>query len=145
MRKNRINGKTYILLIESYKERKVFIGILGKLNFSKGDYAYIGSAKKNLMSRIKRHLSNNKKKFWHIDYFLDRKTRIKEVWVSSKEVECRMAKYFFKNGFPYIKNFGSSDCRCRSHLFLVNKNWRKIINILKKMKFKNINCFSFLQ
>jgi len=145
MSDNRINGRTYIILIENYKDREVFIGRLGKLNFSKGIYAYIGSGKKNIMARIKRHLSNNKKIFWHIDYLLNRKTRIKEVWISSKEAECKMAKYFVKYGFSYIKNFGSSDCRCQSHLFFVHNNRRKIRNILKKMKFKNINCLSPFQ
>jgi len=145
MPENRINGRTYILLIENYKNKEVFIGRLGKLKFVRGIYVYIGSAKKNLMARIKRHLSENKKKFWHIDYFLDRKTSIKEVWTSPRQAECRIAQYFFKNGFPYIKNFGSSDCRCKSHLFFVNTNRRKIINILKKMKFIKINSLSLLQ
>jgi len=145
MAENRIIGRTYILLIENYKDREVSIGRLGKLKFVQGIYAYIGSGKKNLMARITRHLSNNKKIFWHIDYLLNRKTRIKEVWISAKEAECKMGKYFVKNGFPYIKNFGSSDCRCKSHLFLVNPNRKKIINILKKMKFKKINSFSPFQ
>jgi len=140
-----MDGKTYILFIENYKDREVKIGKLGNLNFPQGIYVYIGSAKKNLMARIKRHLSENKKKFWHIDYFLNRKTSIKEVWISPKEAECKMAQIFFKEGFPYIRNFGSSDCRCKSHLFFVNTNRRKIINILKKMKFKKINSLSLLQ
>uniref|UniRef100_A0A7C4YHT2 GIY-YIG nuclease family protein n=1 Tax=candidate division WOR-3 bacterium TaxID=2052148 RepID=A0A7C4YHT2_UNCW3 len=133
-----MKGKTYILLIENYKERKIKIGRLGKLYFQKGIYVYIGSGKKNINGRIKRHFSDNKKIFWHIDYLLDRKTRIKDVWISSEEVECRMAKIFLEEGFSYIKNFGSSDCRCKSHLFLINTNRRKIIKILKKMKFKKI-------
>ncbi len=136
MSENRINGRTYILLIENYKDRKVFIGRLGKLKFVQGNYAYVGSAKKNLMARIKRHLSENKKKFWHIDYLLDRKTRIKEVWINPRQAECRMVKYLFKKGFQYIKNFGSSDCRCKSHLFSVNINYSKIAHLLKELKFQ---------
>uniref|UniRef100_A0A7V0Z7V5 GIY-YIG nuclease family protein n=1 Tax=candidate division WOR-3 bacterium TaxID=2052148 RepID=A0A7V0Z7V5_UNCW3 len=138
MSENRMNGRTYILLIENYKDREVFIGKLEKLRFVQGNYAYVGSAKKNLMARIKRHLSNNKKKFWHIDYFLDRKTRIKEVWISPRQAECRMAKYLFKKGFQYIKNFGSSDCRCRSHLFFIEKKLVSFKNFLKKNGFKNV-------
>ncbi len=136
---NRITGKTYIFLIENYKDREVFIGRLGKLKFARGIYAYVGSAKKNFRARIKRHLFNNKRKFWHIDYLLDRKTTIKEVWISPKEAECRMAKYFFNNGFPYIKNFGSSDCRCRSHLLFIEKKLVGFKNFLKKNGFKNVS------
>ena len=131
-----MDGKTYIILIKNYKDRGISIGRLGKLKFVRGNYAYIGSAKKNLKARIKRHLSKNKKKFWHIDYFLNSKTRIKEVWISPKEAECRMAKYFFKNGFPYIKNFGSSDCQCQSHLFFIEKKLVSFKNLLKKNGFK---------
>jgi len=53
----KLTGKTYILVIENYKERNVKIGRLGELHFPAGIYAYIGSGKKNLIARIKRHLS----------------------------------------------------------------------------------------
>jgi len=140
----KLNGKTYILVIENYKERKITIGKIGELEFSAGIYAYIGSGKKNLGARIKRHLSANKKTFWHIDYFLDKETKIKEVWISPKRIECEVAQFFIKNGFSYIRNFGSSDCRCKSHLFFVT-NQKTIINILKqyneKFLFSEISRF----
>ena len=43
---------------------------LSEFLLKKGIYIYTGSAKKNIDSRIKRHLSNSKKLHWHIDYLL---------------------------------------------------------------------------
>jgi Uri superfamily endonuclease len=132
----KLTGKTYILVIENYKERNVKIGRLGELHFPAGIYAYIGSGKKNLIARIKRHLSTDKKKFWHIDYFLDGDAGIKEIWISPEGIECKTARFFIKNGFHYIRGFGSSDCKCKSHLFYGGNSNEKIINILKK-NYKN--------
>ena len=108
---------TYVLLIEVKKSKVIKIGALDKINFQKGFYAYVGSALNNLEKRIKRHLSQKKKTFWHIDYLL-KKAKIKEVYhkESNWKEECQIAGNLAKK-FPSIKNFGCSDCRCPSHLF----------------------------
>lgn len=110
---------TYLLLIELGEETKMKIGALGRIEFKKGKYAYIGSALNNLEKRIKRHLRKKKKKHWHIDYFLDNKNaKIKRVYFipSSKRMECKLARKIAKIG-KGIKGFGCSDCDCKSHLF----------------------------
>ena len=110
---------SYLLEIENNKERRINIGCLGKLNFKKGFYIYVGSAKKNLLSRIRRHFSKEKKIFWHIDYFLKEEgVEIKKVWKASLE-ECKIARVLSLSG-RVIKNFGSSDCKCGGHLFYVD-------------------------
>lgn len=109
----------YLLLISVEKEIEVEVGALGKVNFNPGYYTYVGSAQKNLDARVERHLSNNKKKFWHIDYLLDNKNvEVVDVFYkeAGKEEECKTAREL-ENRFPSVKGFGCSDCNCRSHLF----------------------------
>ncbi|MGZ7049923.1 MAG: GIY-YIG nuclease family protein, partial [Methanobacterium sp.] len=61
---------TYCLLINLNVDSEISVGKLGKLNFKKGFYVYVGSALNSIDARIKRHLKNDKKLFWHIDYLL---------------------------------------------------------------------------
>ena len=70
------------------------IGAKGNIDFKKGYYVYVGSALGTLSNRIKRHLSNDKKKHWHVDYLLlNKNTEIKEVIYTycTKKIECNIA------------------------------------------------------
>ena len=116
-----MNG-IYCLVIEIPKNTSTIVGKLGKIKFEKGYYTYVGSAQNNLEKRIERHFRKEKKKFWHIDYLLENPSvRIKEVLSkkANKEEECKIAREIEKFGIP-IKNFGCSDCSCKSHLFKIN-------------------------
>jgi len=118
---------TYIIVIHLQENSKIIIGSLGKLDFIKGYYLYIGSAMGNkgsakLENRIKRHVSesNNKNLFWHIDYLLVSKfCLITKIYLIPTiiRLECIISKEIFKASDNYIKNFGSSDCQCPSHLY----------------------------
>jgi len=109
----------YVLVLSVSKDIDVSVGALGKVNFEKGLYVYVGSAQNNLEKRIKRHLGKTKQKFWHIDHLLD-DAHVEVVKVFHKEAEkleeCKTAKYIGEIGVP-VKGFGSSDCNCESHLF----------------------------
>jgi Uri superfamily endonuclease len=61
---------TYALIIELASDERISVGKLGKINFKKGYYLYVGSGQNSLEARIARHLRKRKKKFWHIDYLL---------------------------------------------------------------------------
>ncbi len=136
MSKNNLDGSTYTLFVFNSKKRNIKIGRLGRTNFVKGYYIYLGSAKNNLWARIKRHLTDNKKRFWHIDYLLlSSGVQIREIWISSKEQECLMARQFFEKGLPYIHKFGSSDCLCKSHLFYIDKTFSDNNNHNRAKKF----------
>ena len=114
---------SYILIIRVKNDLTIKIGSLGKTFFSKGVYAYVGSAMNSLEARIRRHLRNEKKTFWHIDYLLkNRNTEIIKIFYreSKNKEECKIAKTVSHYGNPVIR-FGSSDCRCESHLFRLNK------------------------
>ena len=112
---------SYILLIELTSKISIEIGKLGLINFPTSWYAYIGSAMNGIESRVKRHFSIQKKHHWHIDYLLDN-ARLREVYVKESKFkeECDIAEIFAKK-FPSISNFGSSDCKCNSHLFYGNR------------------------
>ena len=118
---------SYVLVIKNSKDQTIQIGKLGKIFFKKGCYAYVGSALNSLEGRINRHMRKDKKFHWHIDYLLD-KTKIVDVFCkkSKRKEECETANIF--SNFESIKGFGCSDCKCKSHLFYVDKN--KIENIL---------------
>lgn len=141
----------YILVIEVSKNVFISIGKKSVYDFKKGKYLYVGSAlgpgKNALENRINRHLKNsnpnkeenkNDKSFhWHIDYLLDNEnTNIEKVFYKEiknpkkqdKEKECKTAEKIEKSLKPkLIKNFGSTDCKCKSHLFQV-KNLKQILN-----------------
>ncbi len=112
---------TYILIISLPRAKSIEVGKLGRINFSKGFYSYTGSAlgKGGLAGRIKHHLNISYKPHWHIDY-LRLHSSIKEIWLfkSNLRLEHKSTKIFMKiPGCSPIKNFGCSDCSCKSHLF----------------------------
>ncbi|MEA3454458.1 MAG: GIY-YIG nuclease family protein [Candidatus Caldatribacteriota bacterium] len=118
---------------------------MGKVFFKKGDYIYIGSAKGCLETRLQRHLRKEKRIFWHVDYFLENdRVQILQIWVIQKPIECKTADIFYKELTCDIvkKGFGSSDCKCVTHLFYI-KNKEKTENILEKIGFSRIREFEF--
>ncbi|MBN2043178.1 MAG: GIY-YIG nuclease family protein [Candidatus Aenigmarchaeota archaeon] len=111
---------SYIILIGLDSNKKIKIGKLGKINFRKGRYAYVGSALNSLEGRISRHLRKEKKKHWHIDYLLANAEIEKVFYIeSSGRKECDIAKKFSDN--EQVKGFGCSDCGCNSHLFYLDR------------------------
>lgn len=120
---------SYILILKVEKDIVAEIGKLGILPFKKGYYAYVGSALNGLEQRITRHLRKKKKFHWHIDYFFD-KTRIKEIWYEEGGEECETANVL--SSFHSIKNFGCSDCTCKSHLFY-SPSYKKLAHVIEKM------------
>ena len=107
----------YILLVELARERRIRVGRLGVIPFKKGYYAYVGSGKMGLKKRIERHLRNDKRVHWHIDYLLAFGKVVEAIAVETNEsLECKLAQEV-SSQFEPIRGFGSSDCKCPSHLF----------------------------
>ncbi len=108
---------SYILIIRIPKEIEILVGKLGRIEFREGFYAYVGSAMNGLDGRIQRHLREKKRKFWHIDYLLE-KAEIVDIFIleSKRRIECDIAKNLAKIFRP-VRRFGSSDCTCEGHLF----------------------------
>jgi Uri superfamily endonuclease len=116
----------YALIIEVERTLCVKVGALGRIEFEEGQYVYVGSAQKGLKARINRHLRKQKAKFWHIDYLLEKEqAKVVKVLYSqaSKEEECIIAKKIAEEN-KAVAGFGCSDCRCKSHLFRLEHDWR---------------------
>lgn len=110
---------TYVLLIRLERERTAEIGKLGVFTFPAGWYAYTGSAMGSLEKRIARHLALEKKKRWHIDYFLEIGRVVGVIpFPGERKIECSVNKAIleFNKARVIAKGFGSSDCKCPSHL-----------------------------
>jgi len=129
---------TYILVTYLGKDLKIKIGKLGIIDFLKGYHCYVGSAFGkivNLQNRIRRHKKLNKEKKgnlkWHIDYFLvSPNVSIKKIITFNKKIECKISKELEKNSNKTIFGFGSSDCKCNSHLHYF-KNLRSLRKAIK--------------
>lgn len=120
---------TYILTLWLRTPIRLRVGRLGELAFRRGYYYYCGSAlgPGGLASRINRHLKLRKSLHWHIDY-LRAKCEIRGIhFVTGKtRRECAWARLL---PFERITGFGSSDCRCKSHL-LYTQRLRDVRRIL---------------
>jgi len=139
----------YCLKIKCKNSIKIKVGKLGDINFKAGSYLYIGSAANGIESRVLRHLGKDKKIFWHIDYLLsDKDVEVKYVYFlnSSWKIECDISRELSFITLP-VKGFGSSDCKCKSHLFLFSKD---ILNSVEKLlteryRFKKLTSFDFIE
>jgi len=118
----------YLLIIGLEKEMIKEVGSLGDVMFQRGNYIYIGSAQNSLEARVARHMSSQKKKHWHIDYFLE-EAEIKEVlaFELGSDKECELAQ-MLDNKFTRVWDFGCSDCSCDSHLFFTEKDLGELLD-----------------
>lgn len=88
-----------------------------------GFYLYVGSAfgPGGVLSRVSRHCRQHKVKRWHVDY-LRAHTRLGTAWyaLGNERLEHQWASLLDAiETTRAIEGFGSSDCRCFSHLFFV--------------------------
>jgi sugar fermentation stimulation protein A len=113
------NGGNYLILLELEEDRDISVGALGTLPFRRGWYVYAGSARKNLSSRINRHLRRTRKqKHWHLDYLTPWAKTLKALPIMTyQNRECDLARDLEALGGTGLAGFGSSDCSCASHLF----------------------------
>jgi len=113
---SRVKGG-YILFALLHSKRSIRVGKLGTILFPPGSYAYLGSALAGFKLRISRHLSGNKKPRWHIDYLLAHADVAAVILCETRRrLECLLARSL-AGEIHFIPGFGSSDCRCHSHLF----------------------------
>jgi Uri superfamily endonuclease len=111
----------YVLIISVRHSIRVEIGAKGIVAFQRGTYAYVGSAQSNMEKRLARHLKSAKRKFWHIDYLLTSPaTAVRRIFTceAARNEECRLAD-LLRQKSSAVTGFGSSDCKCKSHLFKI--------------------------
>lgn len=135
------NKGTYILLAKLAEPQKIKPGKLPETEYKKGTYLYVGRAQTGLRARIKRHIRSQKKLFWHIDYLLQ-KAKIVDIWIRQNYFgECNTAdkiRNFKPTGAKAIQGFGSSDCRCLSHLFYFPPGTKGLKSLRNEIGFEKV-------
>ncbi len=115
---------SYRLLIWLHRPVTVQIGALGRYPLRSGLYGYTGSARRNPMARLRRHLSREKRLRWHIDYLLAcGDAEVVDIAVYH-EAECALTQQ--QGGTVPVPGMGASDCvaGCGSHFrYLGDKPW----------------------
>ena len=114
---------SYALVLRVRNPCRIRVGRLGILDFPVGLYIYVGSAfgPGGLRARIKHHMRQSSHPHWHID-FLRRGAQVERVWyLTGKRMECVWAARLRDAAgmATGVTGFGSSDCRCPTHLFHV--------------------------
>lgn len=127
------------------KDRKISIGNLKEILFQKGFYIYTGSAMNSLTKRLNRHRKKKKLIHWHIDYLIPHLCDIKTITIQSSEpLECLIANDLIEKTEYCIRNFGSSDCDCKSHLFFMKNNpfeKEQFVNTILKYRIDRLSKF----
>ena len=112
---------SYVLVFHLDGAARIEVGKLGTFSFPAGYYCYVGSARGpgGLRARLARHLHQQKKLHWHVDYLLGRASVV-EIWhsPSRERLECLWAQALLAlpAAQPAVPGFGSSDCSCLTHL-----------------------------
>ncbi len=117
--RRRPDAGVYHLIIRLPRAARVRVGRLGLFTFPAGWYVYTGSAMNGLRARIARHRRRRKKLHWHIDYLLRRAEIVEVIEVPTRRrVECARHRHVLRLPGAQVPapGFGSSDCRCISHL-----------------------------
>ncbi len=130
---------TYVLVIKIASNAHIQVGRLGDTAFREGLYLYVGSAKRGLDKRIRRHLAKEKRLHWHIDYILDQEgTTIVGVWTKQVDQECETANKIGDLAETEIarKGIGASDCTCPTHFYSFDGELSEIEHHLKAHGFR---------
>ncbi|MBN2079509.1 MAG: DNA/RNA nuclease SfsA [Spirochaetes bacterium] len=114
---------SYILVYRNTRRRRIVVGALGTIAFDAGYYLYCGSGMGDLFARIERHRRKSPVRHWHVDYLKDGMTMTAHLpVVGDLPGECGLAAGLASLGGESVPGFGSSDCRCGSHLFHFSEN-----------------------
>ena len=114
---------SYIVILRLRKNSTISIGGLGDIRFRKGYYLYVGSARKNLSSRLERHRRRRKRLFWHVDFLRAvAEFHVAVPFRTQDILECAIARAVSEIAEWEIPAFGSSDCLCSSHLYGMGKD-----------------------
>ena len=133
---------TYALVFTAKRKKRLIIGKLGTLTLQPGYYVYVGSAfgPGGLKARVGHHRKNTRRRHWHIDY-LSEHLPPDEVWYTHDPTHrehhwSEVLSHSRKISIP-LPGFGSSDCRCISHLYFFSS--RPSGNYFRRKIYAGIN------
>ncbi len=110
---------TYVLELLLESDCEIQVGRHGRAQFPAGWYYYTGSALKGLRSRIGRHIRLEKPRHWHVDGLREHAEIVLVLFTETTvRIECSIAISILAGpgAFQPYPRFGSSDCRCPTHL-----------------------------
>ncbi|MDD2333551.1 MAG: DUF123 domain-containing protein [Mesotoga sp.] len=110
------NKGDYVVLF-FLKEAVVISSLCRSWTLDAGYYMYIGSAMSSLAERVKRHLIEEKRKFWHIDYFREKAEVVAALLLPTKEQREEELSNFVSEYGEAVPKFGASDCSTDSNLY----------------------------
>ena len=111
----------YVIVLRLRQRAGISVGRFGVLSFEPGYYCYVGSAfgPGGLRARLGRHIKGAARQRWHVDYLRAASEPI-QLWFQTQS-ESREHAWAEALGtgsvFRGIPKFGTSDCRCHTHLF----------------------------
>ncbi len=94
------------------------VGSLGPVEFARGWYAYVGSARRGRSARVARHMRQAKPLRWHADYLLARHPATHCGLYDGPLDECELVDRLLQiaGAARGPAGFGAGDCRCGGHL-----------------------------
>jgi Uri superfamily endonuclease len=128
---------SYALVLHLPSDMGLTVGKLGNFKLPTGYYLYFGSALNGLESRLRRHLTREKRRHWHID-FLTSVAQIVQVWwaIDDKKMECSWTQRSLEKAIASVPvpGFGSSDCRtCPAHLVHA-PSWNQVQQVQRQLE-----------
>lgn len=120
---------TYALHLYLSDTQDIAHAHFGSITLTRGWYVYFGSAfgPGGIRARVSRHLRQNSKLHWHIDWLLPH-AHIRGIWHNTSPIhyECAWCHIIARMSFASIPvvGFGSSDCKdsCKSHLVAIGQS-----------------------
>jgi len=111
----------YCLVLNQPGSRRVEVGALGGVEWSKPWLYYVGRASHGWGSRFKRFTRPEQRNFWHIDYLVNAPGSTRWgvfIYETQPDRECDISQTVgTMDTEPLMAGFGASDCEadCRSH------------------------------
>jgi Uri superfamily endonuclease len=112
---------TYALIFQLARPLECEVGSLGRVRLDSGYYVYVGSAfgPGGVKARTDHHRKLSQRPHWHLDY-LRPHLQLLEIWGSydpvPREHLWAATLAAMRGASLPLPGFGSSDCRCTSHL-----------------------------
>ncbi len=106
----------YLAVLRVDEAQEVEIGALGTFEFEPGFYTYVGSAKKGLSKRMRRHKRTRKRVHWHIDYLRNAAEKAWTYPIRGAVDESALADAMAQVGRRFPAGFGATDCEDEGHL-----------------------------
>ena len=125
------SANLYVAAARLPRREVITVGALGAIDFERGWYAYVGSARRGREARVARHCRADKPLRWHADYLFSRHaaslawtfdltpTERDRPAAPAQPAECSLAAALLgceSRARRGPSRFGASDCACAGHL-----------------------------